>query len=1667
MNRHSIEDFCRSEAYLLPYSHPVKYERLIDNAMNRISEKDLELLRAFEKWQKHQMSHGDLHSILRDWIKAKRQPKHGMDLDLSLGDISLDESFADNPLRSIAQRAADLSEIESVRRNFSSAIESLGEIPHSLPRESVWMRCGTTLSDDTFGGGRYAYYEPPVRSGEAEIWKAIDLKSVDPSDDTNETSRKRTVALKRPTRFDLESSNAVEAENRLLNEAKRAALLEHSNICPVYDIFEGSSTQPPFYTMRFLGGKTLREVIQSFHSEKPVSVRPKEDWQELIGFLVDAASGVAHAHSQGFAHLDIKPANVSIGDQGDALVIDWGMASRLQGPASETSKVEEGDVRDATSTRLAGTTYGTPAYAAPEQMLGNPCGVFTDVFQLGSVLYECLSGDTPFGDPSIDVAVLKSALNVRHSLSNDKRFPHLQRNQLSVLVKVCDKAMESNPTDRYKSVDEFRHDLQAWLNDLPISVGVERIGTKIARAYRKNRTSILSSFLVNLTLVAAGLVTVWLLWNQIADYRKSIGEARKELTTTQEKTRESFLKNYRSAIRKAGEEFSANRLEEATRSLSVAKSSTEFTLGDVSIPLGREYHLMSNLTTGYSEVDAELLADNPHKSRVVHLKSLLNGNVLSLSADGLLVWWDGNSQKQIRSLQLSVKPNDTFINQGYNEQEMTSFYTLRKQIFEPGAPIAISQDETNIAIAVERRNRLPEVQAFNLLTGEMVMRFPCAVDQPRSTLKIHSLDFSPDGSRIVVGTNQRSWLLSYPSKEVVSELSRKSSEVPQRSFAFDRTGNRIIGLDAGSGLGYWNTESLSQSMTSTVKAKDDFIRDRGMINSIFFEDREPPVLISPKNDQFVTFGPRGIFQYPIDLSLPNGDRGLANSTLSTLSRSKTTCCAYSPDGMLIAAFDVSRKSICIYSALTGVELRSHPCPTVDSPTSVCFVEGNRSVWLAENTSVFRIDLSKSRSTGKPKTPLVTGPAIPCLKRQSADDSIFGYSIFGIPRIWKYSETNGQELLRNGASATPTFQLIQSSPNSKTFATCTSLLDSDKVEVEIFDSQSGEKTHRVEIPHAGQLGRIAWSADSNHLVAYQDGTPSTLNTESILEDYVIPDNFVLDTTTYKLVRLKRLPFFCTAFIPDPIDGSMLAVGRSGILRMSKDFEETQVVASLSLPSNHALMSIDYSPTSQQLALRIDEGEKKVLIRRFDFGTKSFLSDIVLERSSSGKYSNKISFDSSGDYLSVVLNDSDVAVINLARNSEITHLEFAPDKSILSLVSRLEPAAWMMARVLPLTNPGKRDLAGEVLTFGSDTTVNPSIVSTTLPLPRIAEGTFVGSSMIVGNFFAGATSRVFRKDDGTWESVAFTEAKPFRTTNESAIIDMAINESLELAVLARLNGSIELCDFPSFKSRWIKDAVYAEQQINAMFLTQVAFSESDSCIVVGAPNMLESQVELKCLDLLGEQIGESTFLSAGGMKWSLAEKGNFVGFVDQANDAELGCVVHDRRKNIRFNLVAQNQNGSVTCLAVDETADVVAFNEMRRLAQNNTLTGYQEIVHVFRLSAQKQLASLLVKERFLKNPVSGEDPDFLSKEQNFDNPISKLAISPDGRTVAARRIDGGKLYLWDITNASLAALLDPTLELTSPRTAYNPWSPLGFDRAGDRLLEGIDRAIEVFDFRQKNK
>ena len=180
-----------------------------------------------------------------------------------------------------------------------------------------------------------------------------------------DTKLERTVALKFLAQHLLDDE---EAKERFLREAKAAAALDHPNICTVYEIDEVDGKT--FIAMAFLEGESLEEHI----SEGPLSIK------DALDFARQTADGLQAAHTKGVLHRDIKPANILISPEGRATIMDFGLA-RL----TEASRLTKFD-----------TAMGTVAYMSPEQAQGMEVDSRTDVWALGCVLYEMVSGQRPF-----------------------------------------------------------------------------------------------------------------------------------------------------------------------------------------------------------------------------------------------------------------------------------------------------------------------------------------------------------------------------------------------------------------------------------------------------------------------------------------------------------------------------------------------------------------------------------------------------------------------------------------------------------------------------------------------------------------------------------------------------------------------------------------------------------------------------------------------------------------------------------------------------------------------------------------------------------------------------------------------------------------------------------------------------------------------------------------------------------------------------------------------------------------------------------------------------------------------------------------------------------------------------------------------------------------------
>jgi WD40 repeat protein len=251
----------------------------------------------------------------------------------------------------------------------------------------------------------------------------------------------RAVALK-------EAARGGETAVRLAREARVTAGLEHPGIVTVHDSGVTEDGRP-FYTMRLLRGRALSALLS-----------PSSPLAERLAFIrhyLDVCNAVGYAHSEGVIHRDIKPANIMIGGFGETQVVDWGLAARVGTNEETTPDSGLPDARD--SATRTGAVFGTPAYMSPEQARGEPADPRSDVWSLGAVLFEILSGQPPRGSGTSD-EVLARARAGGYAVSALVGPPEL--------VAITTRAMAANPDQRYTNAGELAADVSAWLDGRPV-----------------------------------------------------------------------------------------------------------------------------------------------------------------------------------------------------------------------------------------------------------------------------------------------------------------------------------------------------------------------------------------------------------------------------------------------------------------------------------------------------------------------------------------------------------------------------------------------------------------------------------------------------------------------------------------------------------------------------------------------------------------------------------------------------------------------------------------------------------------------------------------------------------------------------------------------------------------------------------------------------------------------------------------------------------------------------------------------------------------------------------------------------------------------------------------------------------------------------------------------
>ncbi len=370
--------------------------------------------------------------------------QHGNDPQQSLGSLS--------SLGSLRQELEQLgdAEIAATLTHISATPDAAAAetvIPSQSDSQQTFVPSETAISGDISklrpSGTRYRIIKPHAKGGLGEVFVARD-------EELN-----RDVALKE---IRGEHAHNKDSRGRFVLEAEITGGLEHPGIVPVYGLGQYADDRP-YYAMRFIQGDSLQEAIKAYHSPESEQTTESErtlQLRKLLGRFIDVCHTIHYAHSRGVLHRDLKPSNIMLGDYGETLVVDWGLAKA----SGENHSADEAGCRRRSSFRVgktpvdmtvAGRVIGTPIYMSPEQAAGrlDRIGAATDVYCLGATLYQLLTGSPPFNPNSPNVLA-----DVRNGAFEPpaERSPGVPK----PLAAICrQKAMALEPGERYPTCSEL------------------------------------------------------------------------------------------------------------------------------------------------------------------------------------------------------------------------------------------------------------------------------------------------------------------------------------------------------------------------------------------------------------------------------------------------------------------------------------------------------------------------------------------------------------------------------------------------------------------------------------------------------------------------------------------------------------------------------------------------------------------------------------------------------------------------------------------------------------------------------------------------------------------------------------------------------------------------------------------------------------------------------------------------------------------------------------------------------------------------------------------------------------------------------------------------------------------------------------------------------------
>ena len=706
----------------------------------------------------------------------------------------------------------------------------------------------------------------------------------------------REVALKE---IQAQFSDDRASRERFVLEAEITGGLEHPGIVPVYALGLGTDGCP-FYAMRFVQGNSLKQVIEDFHSpENPNRQKPGMRLlalRQLLSRFIDVCNAVEYAHSRGILHRDLKPANIMLGNYGETLVVDWGLAKPMgnqEFPSNDARPHFAMTFTDLEQTQ-PGSVVGTPGYMSPEQAAGNldQFSPATDVYSLGVTLRQMLSGQAPTAtEPTHRV---RTRLLQKRSLSEillavrrgDFMKPLAIVSRVPpALNSVCIKAMALRPEDRYASASAIAVDIEHWLADEPVAAHQENQIDKIARWIRRHRAWAMSGAAALAIVAIVATVASFLINGQrllIAEKERTANQlALHNATLVEEKTKlvEQEMTARRAADHHADAAKRQTKLAERhlyVANMNLAQSAWDNSHVDQSIRLLDLYRSVDDASNSQGNLlgfewyyldhccHSDLSTLRGHTGSVLSVAYRPDGmHLASAGADHAIKIWDAISGRELLTLQ------------GHNQ----SIHC-----------VAYSPDGKRLASA----SNDAAVKVWNIDDGHEAM----TLAGHRGPVK--SVAFSPDGQRLAsAGDDGTTILWNLTTQQKLFRLQEHVG--PVSSVAFSPDGMRLASGGHDSSIRIWDTATGRTSLPM-----------KGHNNSVFS----------------VAFSPDGlrVASASYDESIKVWDAGTGRELLTLTGHTHPVLnVAFSSDGRRLASASVDQ-TVRVWDAATGqlrVTLKGH------------------------------------------------------------------------------------------------------------------------------------------------------------------------------------------------------------------------------------------------------------------------------------------------------------------------------------------------------------------------------------------------------------------------------------------------------------------------------------------------------------------------------------------------------------------------------------------------------------------------------------------------------------------------------------------------------------------------------------------------------------------------